>query len=294
MEKEKLLRKPSWLKIKVPKGKSYVGVRNVVEQNQLHTICSSGQCPNKDDCWGRGTATIMILGDICTRSCRFCAVKTGKPLPPDYGEPLRVAESVRLLNLKHCVLTSVDRDDLEDGGSTIWAETIKAIKAKSPGTTIEALIPDFQGKSELLDIVIESRPEVLSHNLETVKRLNRTVRSAANYERSLKVISHIARSGIRAKSGIMVGLGESDEEIYETMDDLIQAGSEVFTIGQYLQPTRQHLPVIEYKTPEKFEEYRKIGLDKGFRFVESAPLVRSSYHAERHVGTEGLKDGKTE
>lgn len=276
--------KPDWLKIKVPIGKEYLGVKEIVKKHKLHTICTSGLCPNMCDCWERGTATLMILGDICTRSCKFCAVKTGKPEEVDLDEPLRVAESVKLMKLKHVVLTSVDRDDLEDGGAGIWARTVNEVKRMMPGTTIETLIPDFQGRTGLLDILIKSGPEVISHNLETVKYLTPQIRSVASYDTSLKVIKYLAGSGIRTKSGIMLGLGETESEVLETMDDLIEAGCEVFTLGQYLQPTKTHMPVQDYITPRKFEEYKKIGLEKGFRFVESAPLVRSSYHAEKHIG----------
>jgi len=284
MEKDKILRKPDWLKIKLPEGKHYARVKDIVKHHKLHTICESGHCPNVADCWGRGTATFMILGDICTRSCKFCNVKTGKPLPVDPDEPQQVAESVKLMGLKHCVLTSVDRDDLPDGGAQAWADTIKTIKRLSPGTTIEALIPDFDGKHELLKVVIDAAPEVISHNLETVKRLTPQVRSRARYDISLQVIKYIAESGLVAKSGIMLGLGEREKEIYETMDDLVAVGCSVFTIGQYLQPTKKHLPVSEFVKPEVFEKYREVGLEKGFRFVESSPLVRSSYRAEKHVG----------
>jgi lipoic acid synthetase len=276
--------KPDWLKIRLPGGKDYLNVRDIVNQHKLHTICTSGQCPNMCDCWGRGTATLMILGDICTRSCKFCAVSTGKPEPADHDEPRRVAESVRLMKLKHCVLTSVDRDDLDDGGAGIWAATISAIKDLNPNITIEALIPDFQGKKELLDIVIDAGPEVISHNLETVRRLTPQIRSVANYDTSLRVIEHVSGSASRSKSGIMVGLGEVEREVMETMDDLRSVDCEVFTIGQYLQPSYTHHPVIEFVSPEKFELFRKKGLEKGFLFVESSPLVRSSYHAEKHVG----------
>lgn len=283
MEEKRKRQKPDWLKIRVPAGKEYLGVKDIVNRHKLHTICTSGSCPNMHDCWERGTATLMILGDICTRSCKFCNVKTGKPAPADHDEPRRVAESVKLMGLKHCVLTSVDRDDLEDGGAGIWADTIRAIKNTCPGTTIETLIPDFQGKKELLDIVINAEPEVISHNLETVRSLTPEVRSVASYDRSLEVISMIAQSGIRSKSGIMAGLGETKEEILETMDDLRLAGCEVFTIGQYLQPTRKHFPVARFVSPEEFESYRIAAIDKGFIHVESHPLVRSSYHAEKHV-----------
>jgi len=275
--------KPDWLKTKIPTGKTYLKIKDIVRKHKLNTICTSGNCPNIDECWGLGTATLMILGDICTRSCKFCAVKTGKPKPVDLEEPQRVAESVKLMNLKHCVLTSVDRDDLGDRGSGIWAETIIKIKELNPDTTIEALIPDFDAKAELIDKVIEARPEVVSHNLETVRRITPLARSRAKYDRSLEVIKHISGSGVVSKSGIMLGLGESREEIFETMNDLLAVGCKVFTMGQYLRPTKNHLPVTEFVTPEIFEEYKIIGLEKGFKFVESSPLVRSSYHAEKHV-----------
>ena len=277
-------RKPDWLKIKIPSGKAYVQVKDIVQRHKLHTICTSGQCPNMADCWGRGTATFMILGDICTRSCKFCATKTGRPEPIDRDEPRNLAESVKLMKLKHCVITSVDRDDLEDGGAGIWAETIREVKRLNPGTTIEALIPDFGGKKQDIQKVIDAAPEVISHNLETVRRLTPQVRSAAQYERSLEVIRQIAASGLTAKSGIMAGLGETEEEILQTMDDLLETGCRVMTIGQYLQPTKAHLPVAGYIHPDKFKEWEKTGLEKGFRFVESHPLVRSSYRAEKHVG----------
>lgn len=275
--------KPDWLKTQLPSGKAYLGVREIVEKNKLHTICTSGNCPNMNECWGLGTATLMILGDICTRSCKFCNVKTGKPKAVDFDEPKRVANSVKLMKLKHVVLTSVDRDDLTDGGAGIWAETIQEIKKTSSATTQETLIPDFQGKPELIQKVIEAAPEVISHNLETVERLTPEVRSVANYRRSLEVIRQIAASGIVAKSGIMVGIGETEEEILQCMDDLLEVGCSVFTIGQYLQPTTKHLPVLEFVHPDTFQMYKEIGLEKGFKHVESSPLVRSSYHAEKHI-----------
>jgi lipoic acid synthetase len=278
-----ILRKPDWLKIKIPSGKEYLSVKEIVERNKLHTICTSGHCPNMHECWGRGTATLMILGDICTRSCKFCNVKTGKPLAVDHDEPRRVAESVKRMKLKHVVLTSVDRDDLPDGGAALWAETVRKIKEQNPETTIETLIPDFDGREELIQQVIDAGPEVISHNLETVRRLTPETRSRAKYDRSLQVLQYIAGKGIVAKSGIMAGLGETPEEVFELMDDLLDAGVSVLTIGQYLQPTKKHLPVKEYVTPEQFEIYRKTGLEKGFRYVESSPLVRSSYHAEKHI-----------
>jgi lipoic acid synthetase len=277
------LRKPDWLKIKLPQGKKYLTVKKTVQQHGLHTICVSGNCPNMGECWEAGTATFMILGEICTRSCRFCAVTSGKPFPLDSEEPIHVAQSVKLLNLKHCVLTSVDRDDLVDGGANTWAEVIKAVKTENPQTTIEALIPDFQGKTDLLKIVIDSKPEIISHNLETVRRLTPTVRSRAKYELSLNVLKYISDSGTASKSGIMLGLGETNAEVLETMDDLLSVGCHIMTIGQYLQPTRNHLKVEAYIKPEQFSEYETIGLKKGFKFIESNPLVRSSYHAEKHI-----------
>lgn len=283
-------RKPDWLKIKVPSGKAYVQVKDIVQRHKLHTICTSGQCPNMADCWGRGTATFMILGDICTRSCKFCATKTGRPEPVDRDEPRNLAESVKLMKLKHCVITSVDRDDLEDGGAGIWAETIREVKHFNPDTTIEALIPDFGGKKQDIQKVIDAAPEVISHNLETVRRLTPQVRSAAQYDRSLEVIRQIAAAGPTAKSGIMAGLGETEEEILQTMDDLLETGCRVMTIGQYLQPTKAHLPVAGYIHPDKFKEWEKTGLEKGFRFVESHPLVRSSYRAEKHAGGKSVNE----
>ncbi len=278
-----LLRKPEWLKTKVPAGKTYLSVREIVETHKLHTICTSGHCPNMHECWGRGTATLMILGDICTRSCGFCNVKTGRPKPADLEEPNRVADSVKKMHLKHVVLTSVDRDDMKDGGAAIWAATIQAIKLQSPGTTMETLIPDFDGKEDLISQVIEAGPEVISHNLETVRRITPWVRSRAKYDLSLKVLQFVASSGVVAKSGIMLGLGETEAEVLETMDDLRLAGVHVMTIGQYLQPTKNHLPVKEFIHPEQFKFYETEGLKRGFRHVESGPMVRSSYHAEKHI-----------
>jgi lipoyl synthase len=280
---EIVVRKPKWLKTQVPIGKHYLEVREIVEKNKLHTICTSGHCPNMAECWGRGTATLMILGDICTRACKFCNVKTGKPLPADWKEPDRVAESVKLMGVRHVVITSVDRDDLEDGGAGIWSMTIKKVKAVNPSTTIETLIPDFDAKPELIQLVIDAKPEVISHNLETVERITPILRSKAKYDLSLKVLEQIVKSGSRSKTGIMLGLGESESEVLQTMDDVREIGVEVFTIGQYLQPTPRHLSVKEFIAPELFEKFRKAGLEKGFRFVESSPLVRSSYHAEKHV-----------
>ncbi len=275
--------KPDWLKIEIPAGEEYVAVKNIVNEHKLHTICQSGKCPNMGECWGRGTATFMILGDICTRACRFCAVKTGKPLGVDWDEPMRVANSVKLMNLKHCVITSVDRDDLKDGGSIIWEMTINALKEHCPNTTMEVLIPDFKGNTENIQRVINAKPNVISHNVETVRRLTRQVRRNSDYDRSLGVLKYVADAGIRAKSGIMLGLGETEEEIIETMQDLRKAGVQVVTIGQYLQPTKEHLEVEAFITPETFKKYQTIGLEMGFRFVESGALVRSSYHAEKHA-----------
>jgi lipoyl synthase len=282
-KKNTYIRKPEWLKIRLPRGEEFVKVNSLIKKSQLHTICTSGNCPNHADCWERGTATLMILGDTCTRACKFCNVTAGKPQPVDLSEPLKIAQAIQELKLKHCVLTSVDRDDLPDGGAGIWSETIKQVKMLNPETTLETLIPDFDGKYDLIRQVIDARPEVISHNLETVQRLTPMIRSRAKYETSLTVIKYIADSGLSAKSGIMLGLGETEEEILQTMDDLLAVGCTIFTLGQYLQPTRKNYPVQEYVTPEKFEEYKHIGLKKGFKFVESGPLVRSSYHAERHV-----------
>jgi lipoic acid synthetase len=277
------IKKPDWLKVSLATTGSYSEVRQIVKQHQLHTICTSGKCPNIGDCWARGTATFMILGEICTRSCKFCNTLTGKPLALDTKEPEKVAESIRLMGLKHAVVTSVDRDDLEDQGANHWAKTIRTIKEKNPNTTIETLIPDFQGRKDLIAIVINAHPEIISHNMETVKRLTPLVRSAAKYDTSLQVLRQIAESGIIAKSGIMLGLGETEAEVLETMDDLRSVGCSVMTIGQYLQPTRNHLPVVEYITPQQFRLYEEIGIQKGFRQVESGPLVRSSYHAEKSL-----------
>jgi lipoyl synthase len=280
----KHIRKPDWLKIKLPKGENFLKVKGILEENGLHTICSSGKCPNMGECWNAGTATFMILGDTCTRSCKFCATKTGKPSPVDENEPLKIAQSVKQLNLKHVVITSVDRDDLPDGGAAIWAVTVRKIKETNPGTTIETLVPDFGGDAAHLQHVIDSAPDIISHNLETVRRLTPYVRSAAQYERSLQVIKQIATSGLKAKSGIMVGLGETEVEVLETMDDLRKVNCTIFTIGQYLQPTPAHLAVTEYVHPDQFEKYRIAGIEKGFTHIESKPLVRSSYHAEKHIG----------
>ncbi|MCK9617281.1 MAG: lipoyl synthase [Lentimicrobiaceae bacterium] len=282
-ENEKPIRKPAWLKIKLPKGENFLNVSHAVSENRLHTICKSGNCPNQAECWEKGTATLMILGNTCTRNCHFCAVDHGKPMPPDSGEPARVAETVKLMQLKHCVLTSVTRDDLSDGGAALWAETIRKVKKLNPQTTIEALIPDFNGDEEALQIVIDSRPEILSHNLETVERLTPVIRNRAQYRRSLAVLQYISQEGVTAKSGIMLGLGETEEEVLETMNDLLDTGCGIFTLGQYLRPTLRNIAVAEYIHPDVFEKYRKAGLAKGFRFVESGPFVRSSYHAENHL-----------
>jgi len=276
-------RLPSWMKMKMPKGQQYSALKNLVARNGLHTICTSGNCPNIGECWNRGTATLMILGNICTRNCKFCGVPSGKPLPADTGEPQKVAEAVRAMSLKHVVITSVDRDDLPDLGAGLWAETIREVKRVNPGIRTEVLIPDFQGKIELISQVIAADPDVVSHNLETVSRLTPFIRSAAKYRRSLEVIRFIAQTGKTAKSGIMLGLGETREEVLQTMDDLREAGCRVLTIGQYLAPTPNHLPVSKYFPPEYFDELKEAGLAKGFRYVESSPLVRSSYHAEEHV-----------
>lgn len=276
-------KKPSWLRVKLPTGENYRMVRDIVDEHKLHTICQSGNCPNMGECWGAGTATFMILGNICTRSCGFCAVATGKPEEADPFEPGRVANSVRLMNIKHAVITSVDRDDLKDGGSEIWAATVRAIRHQSPETTLETLIPDFAGKWDNLQRIIDVAPEIVSHNLETVRRLTKQVRIQAKYDRSLEVLFRLKKGGMRSKSGIMLGLGETEEEVLESMQDLRSVGLDILTLGQYLQPTPAHLPVVAFITPEKFAEYKKIGLEMGFRYVESGPLVRSSYHAEKHI-----------
>ncbi len=281
--KTEKLKKPHWLRVKLPTGENYKAVRNLVEKHQLHTICESGNCPNMGECWGAGTATFMILGNVCTRSCGFCAVATGKPLEADPFEPARVANSVKLMGVKHCVITSVDRDDLKDGGSEIWAMTVRAIRRKSPETKIETLIPDFAGNWNNLQKIIDVKPDIVSHNLETVRRLTRQVRIQAKYDRSLEVLLRLKQAGLKTKSGVMLGLGESEQEVIETMDDLRSVQVDVLTLGQYLQPTKNHLPVVEFISPEKFAYYKELGLQKGFKYVESGPLVRSSYHAEKHV-----------
>lgn len=277
------IKKPKWLRVKLPIGENYRKVRSLVDEHKLHTICESGSCPNMGECWGEGTATFMILGNICTRSCGFCAVKTGKPEEVDAYEPGKVANSVKIMKVKHAVITSVDRDDLKDGGSEIWAQTVRAIRKQSPGTTLETLIPDFAGKWDNLQVIIDIAPEIVSHNLETVRRLTKQVRIQAKYDRSLELLFRLKKGGMHTKSGLMLGLGESEQEILETMEDLRNVGVEVLTLGQYLQPTLKHLPVLEFINPEKFEYYKIKGLEMGFRYVESGPLVRSSYHAEKHL-----------
>jgi lipoic acid synthetase len=276
-------KKPEWLRVKLPIGESYRNVRNLVDTHKLHTICESGNCPNMGECWGAGTATFMILGNICTRSCGFCAVATGRPEAVDWDEPQRVAEAIYLMKVKHAVITSVDRDELPDGGSTIWNNTIRAIKNLNPHTTLETLIPDFKGKKDDILRIIEAAPEVVSHNIETVERLTRQVRIQAKYWRSMEVIRTLREGGMRTKSGIMLGLGESREEVIQTITDLRDNGCDVITIGQYLQPTAKHLRVQRFVHPDEFEEYRQIGYELGLDYVESGPLVRSSYHSERHV-----------
>ena len=276
-------RKPEWLKVKLPHGFKTKDVIGLLNDKHLHTICSSGMCPNRAECWGAGTATFMICGNICTRNCKFCNVTNRKPLPLDPQEIIDIAESIKSLNLKHIVMTSVDRDDLPDQGAHHWADAIRTIKERCPGITMEVLIPDFQGRTDLIDLIIEQKPDIISHNMETVRRLTPDVRSVATYDRSLAVLKYIASKGIRTKSGIMLGLGETRDEILETMDDLLDAGCQVMTIGQYLQPSKLHYRVRDYIHPDTFAEYGEIGRKKGFRHVESAPMVRSSYHAEKHI-----------
>jgi lipoyl synthase len=276
-------RLPHWMKMKRANGENYSRVKNLVMRQNLNTICTSGNCPNIGECWNQGTATFMILGNICTRRCKFCSVSTGSPLPVDWEEPGRLADSVKSMGVKHCVITSVDRDDLEDLGTGLWTAAIRRVKEVNPNTTMEVLIPDFQGRREMVQLIINEKPEVISHNLETVERLSRLIRSKARYNISLDILGYIARSGITAKSGIMLGLGETEDEVLRTMDDLLTAGVKVMTIGQYLQPTLNHIPVQAYIPPEQFEKYHVAGLRKGFVVVESSPLVRSSYHAEKHI-----------
>jgi lipoyl synthase len=281
MEKKRHL--PGWLKMQRASGESYSMVKHIVAENHLNTICTSGNCPNIGECWNRGTATFMILGDICTRACKFCATKTGRPLPPDPHEPDRLAGSIKIMQLKHCVITSVDRDDLPDGGASVWAATIKKIKEVNPDITMETLIPDFDGNNEFIQMIIDAGPDVISHNIETVKRLTPVIRTKAKYERSLDVINYISGKGKTAKSGFMLGLGEKEDEIIQTISDLYASGCKILTIGQYLRPGSAYMDVEEYITPEKFEKYRIIALRLGFSFVESSPLVRSSFHAENHI-----------
>ncbi|TAG99930.1 MAG: lipoyl synthase [Sphingobacteriales bacterium] len=276
-------KKPDWLRVRLPIGEGYKSVRNLVDSHKLHTICESGNCPNMGECWGAGTATFMILGNICTRSCGFCAVATGRPTELDWDEPQRVAEAIFLMKVKHAVITSVDRDELKDGGSTIWYNTIKAVRNLSPGTTLETLIPDFKGEKENIQRVIDAAPEVVSHNIETVERMTRQVRIQAKYWRSMEVLRILKEGGMRTKSGIMMGLGESFDEVVQTMKDLRNSDVDVITLGQYLQPTRKHLPVVRFVHPDEFKELERIGYELGFDYVESGPLVRSSYHSEKHV-----------
>jgi len=276
-------RKPKWLKVKLPTGEAYKKVREITKSRNLHTICESGNCPNMGECWGAGTATFMILGNICTRSCGFCNVKTGRPLAVDTLEPLKVARSIKLMKVKHAVITSVDRDDLKDGGASIWVETINTIRKVNPNTTMETLIPDFKGKLKDIQPIIDAKPEVVSHNLETVRSLTRKVRIQAKYDRSLDTLRYLYEGGIRTKSGIMLGLGETEEELIESMKDLRNVGVKILTLGQYLQPSKKHLPVKEFITPEQFKKYELFGKDLGFRHVESGPLVRSSYKAQKHI-----------
>ncbi len=284
--REKILRKPDWLKIKISNNNEFASVSKILEENEVHTICVSGNCPNKHECWARGTATIMIMGNICTRHCKFCNVEAGHPLPLDKNEPIKVARSINLMKLKHCVLTSVDRDDLPDYGASHWARTIQEVKILNPGITIESLIPDFNGDFDKLDIVLSAGSDVVSHNLETVRNITPKLRSKAEYDRSLMVLDHISKMGHIAKSGIMVGVGETKEEVFELMDDLLKVNCKILTIGQYLQPSLKHYPVMEYVHPDIFAEYKEVGLQKGFRFIESGPMVRSSYFAERHINVE--------
>ncbi|WP_297888915.1 lipoyl synthase [uncultured Capnocytophaga sp.] len=277
-------KKPEWIRVKLPTGKKYTELRSVVDRYNLHTICTSGSCPNMGECWGEGTATFMILGNICTRSCGFCGVKTGRPESLDWEEPEKVARSIKLMNIKHAVLTSVDRDDLKDMGSIIWAETVRAVRRMNPNTTMETLIPDFQGVERNLNRILDAAPEIISHNMETVRRLTREVRIQAKYDRSLGVLRYLKENGAnRTKSGIMLGLGEKEEEVIETLHDLKEAKVDIVTIGQYLQPSKKHLPVKQFVTPEQFAKYKEIGLELGFRHVESGALVRSSYRAHKHL-----------
>lgn len=285
-------RKPNWLRAKLPNSPSYQQVRNIVESNELHTVCQSAQCPNMGECWSRGTATLMILGNVCTRSCTFCAVQTGRPTELDFGEPARAALAVAKMGLKHCVVTSVARDDLTDGGASVWAATIRAIRHRNPGTAIEVLIPDFLGKQEPLDTVLDAEPDILNHNLETVERLQRPIRKTSRYDRSLQLLKHAHNRGFVTKSGIMLGIGEKKEEVAQVLKDIRNAGVEIVTIGQYLQPTPKHVAIDRWVTPEEFEEWKEYGLSIGFGVVESGPLVRSSYHAEEQSDQYGLAGGQ--
>jgi len=288
---ETRIKKPDWLRVKLPIGKNYLHVRGLVDKNKLHTICESGNCPNMGECWGEGTSTFMILGNICTRSCGFCAVATGKPEAVDWDEPQRVAEAIHLMKVKHAVITSVDRDELEDGGATIWANTVIAVRSLNPETTLETLIPDFKGEWHNLQRIIDVAPDVVSHNLETVERLTKQVRIQAKYHRSLEVIRHLKQGGMRTKSGLMLGLGETREEVLQSMKDLVENGCDVLTLGQYLQPTPKHLRVQRFVHPDEFAAFKDEGYNLGFDFVESGPLVRSSYHSERHlIAGEGRKN----
>ena len=281
--KNDTIRLPRWMKVPMPKGTNYSQVKNLIREHDLHTICTSGNCPNKGECWNAGTATFMILGDKCTRNCRFCYVDLQKPDEVDWTEPLRLAKSIHTLKLKHAVITSVARDDLKDGGAEFWAQTIRAVKRQNPGLTMEVLIPDFDANPELLDVVIKEKPEVISHNIETVERISPHIRSKATYEKSLRVLRYIADSGLIAKSGLMLGLGEAEAEVMQALRDMRASGVNVVTIGQYLPPSERNTKLVEYVTPEMFKHYEEVGLAMGFRHVESGPLVRSSYHAEKHV-----------
>ncbi len=276
--------KPKWLRVKLPTGKKYTELRGLVDKYELHTICTSGSCPNMGECWGEGTATFMILGNICTRSCGFCGVQTGRPDTVDWAEPEKVGRSIKIMGIKHAVITSVDRDDLPDQGTIIWVETVQAIRRMNPNTTLETLIPDFQGREDLLDRIVTVAPEVVSHNMETVRRLTREVRIQAKYDRSLEVLRYLKQEGVnRTKSGLMLGLGETEEEVIESMEDLRNANVDIITLGQYLQPSKKHLPVAEFITPEQFKKYEVLGKEMGFRHVESGALVRSSYKAHKHI-----------
>jgi len=280
---EAKLKKPNWLRVKLPIGESYKHVRGLVDKHKLHTICESGNCPNMGECWGEGTATFMILGNICTRSCRFCAVATGRPEPIDWDEPQRVAEAISLMRVKHAVITSVDRDEQPDGGSTIWYNTIKAVKSLNPETTLETLIPDFRGIDDQIQRLVDAAPEVVSHNMETVERMTKKIRVQAKYHRSLYVLEYLKKGGMRTKTGIMLGIGETKDEVIESMKHLVNVGCDVLTLGQYLQPTPKHTPVQRFVHPDEFAELKDIGYELGFDYVESGPLVRSSYHSEKHI-----------